>query len=106
MFSVEHPIYTARAEQDWFHGAGGERLHWPLDHYRAEGLRRVHWMGAEMGKFHRTVETYVNTLIDFGFRIRRIAGPEPPPALVRERPDLADERRRPMVLLAAAVKEG
>ncbi len=34
VLSVEHPIFTALAEQDWYYGQHGERLHWPVDHYQ------------------------------------------------------------------------
>src|SRR5690242_19405466 len=31
VFSVEHPIFTALAAQDWYYDQNGERLHWPID---------------------------------------------------------------------------
>ena len=37
VLSVEHPVFTARASQDWYYGQHGERLHWPVDHYQEEG---------------------------------------------------------------------
>jgi 2-polyprenyl-3-methyl-5-hydroxy-6-metoxy-1,4-benzoquinol methylase len=30
VLSVEHPMVTARAAQDWHYGPKGERLHWPV----------------------------------------------------------------------------
>ncbi len=41
VFSVEHPVFTALAAQDWYYGPQGERLHWPLDHYQDEGPRQA-----------------------------------------------------------------
>jgi SAM-dependent methyltransferase len=104
VLSVEHPIFTARAAQDWHHGPDGERLHWPVDDYQQEGLRHARWMADDVVKYHRTIATYVNTLIASGFRVTRLLEPEPPAEMLIERPDWQDERRRPMFLLIAAVK--
>ena len=103
VFSVEHPIFTALASQDWHCGSDGERLHWPVDDYSREGERRATWLTEDVVKYHRTLATYVNNLIDAGFRIARLSEPEPTPEMLRDRPDLADEVRRPMFLLIAAI---
>lgn len=104
VLSVEHPIFTARAAQDWHYGPDGERLHWPVDHYQQEGLRHARWMADDVVKYHRTVASYVNALIDAGFQITRLLEPEPPAAMLTERPEWMDETRRPMFLLIAALK--
>ncbi|HKV57359.1 MAG TPA: class I SAM-dependent methyltransferase, partial [Ktedonobacteraceae bacterium] len=44
IFSVEHPIFTALAAQDWYYGQHGERLHWPVDHYQDEGPRQARFL--------------------------------------------------------------
>lgn len=104
VFSVEHPMFTALAAQQWYLGPEGERLHWPVDDYQKEGPRQTQWLADDVVKYHRTVATYVNTLIDSGFRISKLLEPEPPPEMLAEQPDWKDERRRPMFLLIAAVK--
>jgi SAM-dependent methyltransferase len=104
VLSVEHPVFTARAEQDWFHGPDGRRLHWPVDHYQQEGPRRTSWLADDVRKHHRTVATYLNTLIDAGFQIARLAEPQPPDAMLGAHPDAPDELRRPMFLLIHALK--
>jgi SAM-dependent methyltransferase len=104
VFSVEHPIVTARAAQDWHYGPDGERLHWPVDDYQEEGVRYARWLGTEVVKYHRTLATYVNRLLDAGLRVSKLLEPEPPADMVAERPDWRDERRRPLFLLIAAVK--
>ena len=48
--------------------------------------------------------TYLNTLIDSGFQIVRLAEPKPPDAMLSAHPDAPDELRRPMFLLILAVK--
>lgn len=105
VLSIEHPLFTARAQQDWQYGPNGERLHWPVDNYQQEGLRVTSWLAEDVRKCHRTLATYVNNLLDAGFRLSRLSEPGPSPHLLRERPDLQDENRRPMFLLLAAVKE-
>jgi SAM-dependent methyltransferase len=104
VFSVEHPIFTSLATQDWYYGPGGERLHWPVDHYQEEGARLARFLGHGVVKYHRTVAAYVNTLIKTGFTFTRLSEPQPPQAMLAERPDMQDETRRPMFLLLAAAK--
>ena len=105
VLSVEHPIFTSRAEQEWFLSADGDRLHWPIDGYHEEGIRHTRWMADDVIKYHRTVATYVNTLIDSGFRISRLLEPGVSAERVIERPELKDERRRPIFMVIAAQKD-
>jgi SAM-dependent methyltransferase len=104
VLSVEHPIFTARAAQDWHYGPDGERLHWPVDDYHQEGLRHARWLEGDVVKYHRTLATYVNAMIDSGLGVTRLLEPEPPVEMVVERPDWNDERHRPLFLLIAAIK--
>lgn len=104
VFSVEHPVFTAMAAQKWCCGPEGERLHWPVDEYQSEGLRHTQWLADDVVKYHRTVATYVNTLIDSGFMISRLLEPGPPPELLVVHPILEDERRRPQVLIIGTLK--
>jgi SAM-dependent methyltransferase len=101
-FSVEHPIYTARGTPDWHTGPDGAALHWPVDRYRDEGERRTRWFVEGVVKYHRTIETYVNVLLDNGLMLVRLEEPEAEAALLAERPALREERRRPPFLLLAA----
>ncbi|MBV9710218.1 MAG: class I SAM-dependent methyltransferase [Ktedonobacteraceae bacterium] len=104
VLSVEHPIFTALAAQDWYHGPLGERLHWPIDHYQDEGLRQARFLDHDVVKYHRTVATYLNTVINSGFTLTRLSEPQPTQAMLDKHPDMQDENRRPMFLLIAAVK--
>jgi len=101
-FSVEHPIYTAHGTSDWYKDADGIALHWPVDRYRDEGERRTHWFVDGVVKYHRTVETYVNALLDAGLRLVRLEEPEADAVLLAEKPEWQQERRRPPFLLLAA----
>jgi SAM-dependent methyltransferase len=102
VFSVEHPIFSARAAANWHIGADGERQHWPVDNYRDEGPRRTHWFVDGVVRYHRTIETYVNGLLEAGLRLVRLEEPEAEGALLAQRPEMKEERRRPPFLLLAA----
>ena len=103
VFSTEHPIYTARRPASgWVMGPDGTRVGWALDQYSDERLREDHWFVPGVRRHHRTISTLLNGLIDAGLVIERVVEPVPDDAWLRERPDDADERRRPMFLLVRA----
>ncbi len=104
VFSVEHPMYTARNEQDWHYDEQGNRLHWPVDRYQAEGLRDTPFLTAHVTKYHRTMSTYINSLIRAGFRIDAIEEPMPSVEMLSKLPEMKDECRRPMFLIISARK--
>jgi SAM-dependent methyltransferase len=101
--SVEHPIYTASGTGDWYRDPDGRPVHWPVDRYRDEAERRTNWIVDGVVKYHRTIETYVNTLLEAGLTLARLEEPEAESlALLAKRPELRGERRRPPFLLLAA----
>jgi SAM-dependent methyltransferase len=101
VFSIEHPVLMASHRAAWQKHADGSPL-WPVDHYADEGERRTDWLAPGVVKQHRTLATTANTLIEAGFRLRRLVEWAPSPALLRDRPDLQAERHRPMFLIVAA----
>lgn len=104
VFSVEHPVFTAQGTQDWIYDAAGNRLHWPVDRYFDEAQRTSIFLGEEVIKYHKTMTTYLNTLLKNGFEITGIVEPEPAAELL-DVPFMKDELRRPMMLLVAAKKK-
>ncbi|EET61427.1 hypothetical protein BRYFOR_06602 [Marvinbryantia formatexigens DSM 14469] len=57
-----------------------------------------------MTKYHRTLTTYLETLLKNGFTLQHVIEPQPPEEMM----DLAgmrDEMRRPMMLLVSAKKK-
>lgn len=105
VYSTEHPIYTARASADgWIQSSEGTRVAWALDRYAEEGPREHRWFVAGVRRYHRTLSTLLNGLIDAGLAIERVVESAPSDAWLRERPQDADERRRPMFLLVRARK--
>ena len=105
VFSSEHPVFTAYGSQDWYYGPDGEILHFPVDNYYYEGERDAVFLGEHVVKYHRTLTTYLNTLLDCGFRLKRVVEPQPPEDML-DLPGMRDEMRRPMMLIVAAQKEG
>lgn len=105
VFSVEHPIFTAQGLQDWYYDNNGNRLHWPVDQYFTEGIRKAKFLGEEVIKYHKTLTTYLNSLIKAGFEITGIVEPEPAENLLYTVPGMLDELRRPMMLLVSARKK-
>lgn len=76
IFSTEHPIVTARKEMDnWVKDNEGIKLHWALDNYQEEGKREEHWYIDGVIKYHRTISTLINTLINNGFVLEKIIEP-------------------------------
>ncbi len=104
LFSVEHPIFTARAQQDWTVDEQGRRLHWPVDHYQEEGMRKTSFLAENVIKYHRTISTYMNDLIEQGFRIKAVREPIPTEEMRKDDPLMQDEMRRPMFLILSAEK--
>lgn len=104
VFSVEHPVFTAYGTQDWYYDQEGNILHFPVDNYYYEGKRDAVFLGEPVVKYHRTLTTYLNTLLNNGFEIRQLIEPMPPADML-DIPGMKDEMRRPMMLIAAAQKK-
>jgi len=104
IFSVEHPIFTSRKEQDWHFDDQGNRLHWPVDHYQSEGLRETTFLTENVVKYHRTLSTYFNNLIGAGFEVKAVKEPMPSDEMLQMDAAMKDENRRPMFLIIFAEK--
>lgn len=104
VFSVEHPIFTSRNEQEWFKDDKGDILHWPVDHYQDEGKRETAFLSEDVIKYHRTVATYINGIVDAGFSIKQVSEPVPSKDMLETNPEMKDELRRPMFLMISAEK--
>ncbi len=103
VFSVEHPVFTAYGSQAWYYDQAGNILHFPVDRYYYEGQRDAVFLGEHVIKYHRTLTTYLDALLQNGFTLRRVVEPQPPEEMM-DLPGMRDEMRRPMMLLVAASK--
>ena len=103
VFSVEHPIFTAPSDPKFSVNAAG-RSTWPVDGYLDEGPRSTDWLAKGVIKQHRTVATYINTMVELGFAIAHIEEWGPTAEHIAAHPEWADERQRPPFLLIAATR--
>ena len=104
VFSVEHPVFTAYGTQDWYYDQDGKILHFPVDNYYYEGQREAIFLGERVVKYHRTLTSYLNTLLCSGFVLEHVIEPQPPAEMLHL-DGMKDEMRRPMMLLVSARKK-
>ena len=105
VFSTEHPVYLSRASTDgWVRDDSQTPKHWALDRYADEGLREERWFKDDVRKYHRTIASLLNGVLDAGLTIERVLEPAPTEAQLARRPDWAHEGRRPFCLLVRAAK--
>ncbi len=103
IFSVEHPICTSMLK-GWCNSDGTPKKHWPVDDYKKETKRVSSWFIDGVIKYHRTIETYINELVDSGFSIKRLLEPGPTGDVLTERPELSEHMRRPPILVISGTK--
>jgi SAM-dependent methyltransferase len=101
VFSIEHPVYMAATQPQWIVDAD-ERKTWPINNYAREGARTTDWLAKGVVKYHRTLATTLNALLDTGFAVRRVVEFAPTAEQVAAAPQLAEEMERPMILIIAA----
>jgi len=103
VFSMEHPIYTCASRQGWLTDENGVRF-WGVNQYQQEGERVSNWLADGVIKYHRTLGTTLNALINAGLTIREVNEWGPTQAQTDAWPALAEEAERPMLVLIAAEK--
>ncbi len=106
LFSNEHPVATCSQgfHHGWIKDASGNAICWPVDCYHQEGKRESHWFVEGVIKYHRTVSTIINTLINNGFTIKAVCEPVASEEDEKLWPVLKEARRRPPFLIVKAVK--
>lgn len=103
VYSIEHPICTARDPMaGWM--TVGERSVWPVDDYARETTRTQQWLGTVVTKHHRKLATLVGGVLGAGLILTGIDEPCPDDQVLARRPDLAEHRRRPPLLVIRARK--
>jgi SAM-dependent methyltransferase len=101
VFSIEHPLYAVRTEPEFSTDAGGKRV-FLVDDYLGEGKRVTSWVVDGVEKYHSTIATYINALLEAKFSLSAIEEWGPGPELLAQNPDYIDHRIRPMFLLMGA----
>lgn len=105
VFSCEHPIFTAYGTQDWIYDESGNIKHFPVDNYFIEGERKAIFLGAEVIKYHRTITTYLKVLQSNKLTLDEVVEPMPTKQAIESVAGMADELRRPMMLIVATTKK-
>lgn len=105
LFNIEHPVFTCAPSQDWIYDPSGKPLYWPVDGYFTPGVRKTRFLGQPVCKQHHTLTQILGGLLSEGFRITAVEEAQPPAELLGI-PGMADELRRPMMLLVRAEKPG
>lgn len=105
IFSAEHPIFTAEGSQNWSFDSEGNISHFPVDNYYYEGKREAEFLGERVTKYHRTVDSYINGVLDNNFELLRVIEPQPSEEMRKNVPGMEDEMRRPMMIIISARKK-
>lgn len=103
LFNMEHPVFTAGVGQDWICGEDGKPLYWPVDDYFYPGERRTNFLGCQVMKQHHTLTQIMSGVLDAGFTVQAVEEAEPSEEMMGI-PGMADEMRRPMMLMIKAKK--
>jgi SAM-dependent methyltransferase len=103
IFSIGHPMCTALCG-GWYEDEEGKQIFWPVDDYSKEGKREQTWYIDGVVKYHRTLQTTVNVLLDTGFMLTRLLEPTIEGETPDMRDDLKNTLRRPPLLIIAASK--
>ena len=88
VFTMEHPIFTAHGNEDWFYNTAGTAQH----------------LGETVVKFHHTLTSILQGLLQAGFTITNVIEPQPTKEMLQQIKDMEEELRRPMMLAVSAVK--
>ncbi|HEY9013321.1 MAG TPA: class I SAM-dependent methyltransferase [Devosia sp.] len=100
VFSMEHPVFAARATPDFMTDAEG-RMVGAVYQYLNEGKRLTNWIADGVVKFHRLISTTVNALQRAGLRLDTMDEWAATDADIAAHPEWAKERYEPMFLLFA-----
>ncbi len=82
----------------------GEKICWTVDRYFTERKRNNIFLGENVTQYHRTLTSYLNTLLKHGFKIREIIEPKSTPDMLKEIREMKEELRRPMMLVISVSK--
>lgn len=103
LFNIEHPVFTGGVNQEWVRDGEGRALYWPVDRYFYPGERATHFLGQSVAKQHHTLTQILMGLLRTGFVLEAVEEAMPPESMM-DLPGMADEMRRPMMLLVRARK--
>lgn len=100
VFTIEHPIFMAATHPHWITDEDGRKT-WPVNGYAIEGRRVTDWFADGVVKYHRTIGTILNTLIQAGFTVQAVEDFAPSAEQIEDYPELQEETERPMMLFVS-----
>ncbi|WP_182069501.1 class I SAM-dependent methyltransferase [Bacillus haynesii] len=106
IFSILHPCFVT-PESGWERTKDGQKLHWNVDRYFYEGAYEQPLDGEEkMFLFHRTLTSYINTIIKTGFQLEAIEEPRPSKEMLKKYPSFEEDLRCPDFIVFKLRKAG
>ncbi|WP_077706985.1 class I SAM-dependent methyltransferase [Virgibacillus dokdonensis] len=93
IFSILHPCFVTPASV-WDKDHRGNKLHWDVDQYFYEGVYKQRLgVDEKVLLFHRTLTTYMNTLLGIGFELEKIIEPKPSQEMLKKYPSFEENFR-------------
>lgn len=71
LFTMEHPIQTATTDPE-VKKEDENGVYLRMENYFDESIRSANWIGKDVFKYHHTIETIFNSLINSGFEIEYV----------------------------------
>lgn len=95
IFSISHPCFVTPGS-GWVKADHGEKLYWKVDNYFYEGeYNQVLPLDQEekLLYYHRTLSSYINTIVKAGFRIEAMDEPKPSDEMIEKYPSFKEDFR-------------
>lgn len=93
VFSILHPCFVT-PNSGWERTKDGEKLHWNVDQYFYEGAYEQRLGDEErMILFHRTLTSYINSLMKAGFQLESVVEPKPSKEMLTKYPSFEEDFR-------------
>lgn len=107
VFSIEHPMTTAIQGKrgGWLKDDAGERIGWLVDDYSIEGERVSTWIVDDVVKYHRTLSTVLNMLVESGFRVDKVSEGYGTSEFNADHPEERKQQMRPRMLFVRAIAD-
>lgn len=107
LFSQEHPLLTSTIPNDKFpkYYEVDKKRYYILADYQRETQRVAYWLDFNVVKYHRMLETVVNSICKFGMELIELKPSKPSKRALELLPKLSKEFERPMYLFVKARKK-
>lgn len=95
VFSILHPCFIT-PESRWEKDEQGKKLDFKVGDYFKEGqFEQRFGIKDPVFAFHRTLSTYLNTLIQTGFIVEKVVEPKPSRKQIEQYPEFEEDLRKP-----------